>query len=789
MLELTAEIEKANSQEIKTPNLILEIDDIATRYSLVSSKRIARYGDGYDYGDDLYYGKITEDLTFETLIDLGGTTTNITQQIDPQEATNSIQSITIKLVDDGVSQNLNDVDVFAKKANVYLSFKDLEHPINSVKIFSGQINSISHDPSSVTLRIDNPEHLKTQELFPEYKDKLSTAMDTSVTVVGVETTDNFIHTQDSLTSYIRIDDEIMEVVGHGETSFTVVRAQRGTSAASHDADAEVSSLYNLSGNAIDLALKLMLSSDEGFTQEYTVESFNERYNSSVTNAIYFSVANIEKHLGLVSGDLLRCSGSTSNDGDYIIQSFGTLDDNHSYIVVDQTITTEAALGVCTFKSKYNVLPVGCSMLPSEVDVEQHERIKDSFLQNSPDLDFSIIESKKADEFINTELYRPVGVYPIPRKGSSSCGYTSPPLAVGGASFLDESNITNAKALSIVRTSKSNFFNNVIYRHEHSVIDDKFLSINQTISSSSFDRYRLGSQPFTVESYGLDGQTSTKNFIETTASRILDRYQYGAESLTVEVDYSTGFPIEAGDTVVLDGRNIYLFDSRTGRRDTFIRVMEVINKSMSIKNGTVSLELLDTAFQIIGRYATISPASKIVTGTSNLITVESLFDGSPDGEKWAGYVGFKVKARTDDFSTIISGEVVGYDAASPSQLVVELDSDPTDGMILEFDDYNNQIDAQKVLHANFTYSLNILAGITQTSFSLFSADAGKIKIGDYLIVRSNQSNVPPYYESSLIQVIEVDGTTITVEDMGFIPQPQDFVEGISFDDGGDPYIML
>lgn len=61
-------------------------------------------------------------------------------------------------------------------------------------------------------------------------------------------------------TYIKIDDEFMEYGPAGlAPSVTVTRGARGTTIASHDADADVVHFIEFTDNALTLALKLMLS--------------------------------------------------------------------------------------------------------------------------------------------------------------------------------------------------------------------------------------------------------------------------------------------------------------------------------------------------------------------------------------------------------------------------------------------------------------------------------------------------------------------------------------------------
>lgn len=793
MLEITAKAQELSESPLKTPQLIIDIDGITKSYSLVDSSRIVRYGDGHDYGDqNLYYGKPAIDLDVEPIITLDGTTTNIDQQIDPISATTSIQNMSINLIDiDGdIGTEFYNTDIFTAKANVYLSFKNLEHPKDSIRIFSGLVNGIEYGTGSIKLKIDNPEYLKTQELFPEVKTKLTSAITDTDTTINVESTAGYILTQDALTSYIRIEDEIILVTGITSTSFTgCTRGQLGTIAVTHDNGTDVNNLYRLEGNAIELALKLYLSSDDVYYETLTPIGFVDYSLYSIPDAIHLNYVDSKKHFNITPGDAVDILGSTSNDGAYTVISYGQNDDNTSYITVSPSLTSETPLGTISLKSKYNTLPVGCSMLPSEVDIAQHELIYDNFLLNSPGLDFRIETSKIAEDFINTELYKVIGSYPLPRNGQSSIGYTSPPIASGETVFLNEDNIKNPFKIKINRTVKENFYNNVIYKYEHDVIQDKFLSINQTISADSVSKYRTGNQPLNIESFGMINNPTTSNFIESASRRLLDRYRYGAEYFSIDVLYGAGFRIEAGDTVVVDGTKISLYDSKTGLRNTFYRVMEVVNKKLNIKSGSVTLDLVDTAFQTVGRYFSVSPSAVVTTGsvaTNIRLEVDQL--GQSQGSKFAPYVGANIIVRSTDYTTSYQSQVVSYSASSPDNIeIADIGVTPTAGWVVEFDAYDNQTAQQKTVHGCITDTVAVVSGISGTALTVGAADIGKFFVGGWIDVRSTDFTK----ESNRVQISSIVNNDIFLsDDLGFTPTSTDLIEFIGFSsDSGDAYIIL
>src|SRR5690606_6211198 len=248
----------------------------------------------------------------------------------------------------------------------------------------------------------------------------------------------------ALETYIMVEDEIMQVISFDENSIEVVRDQLESYADSHDSDTELSSIYLLEGNPIELALKVMLSEEgnEYYVSSETIEAF--RYVDDVTDipgAVIFQSYNIQEETGLTFGDKFKIEGSDLNDDEYIINGFGTLDDGRSYIIADKPLNIETSSEpVFSFLSKYAVLPTGLGMLPNEVDVEGFEDVYSLYSPNFVDYVFKIKDTiDSAKDFIDSEIFFPQGLYSVPRRARSSVRFTSPPLSVDDTPLLDSNN--------------------------------------------------------------------------------------------------------------------------------------------------------------------------------------------------------------------------------------------------------------------------------------------------------------------------------------------------------------
>lgn len=798
--DLTQQTRSAAAAVAKTPQIILEIDGVDTMYTAVSIKKVPRYGDSYVYGQtDLYYGTAIEDANAKPYISLQGTTNSITQQMNQDKGgTGSISTMTVAIIDknNSVTDAFSTQEMLSQRAKVYISFENLEHPQNSILMFSGIISNFDVLEGEVRLVIDNPDTLKRQELYPETTDSLDGSINDSVTTVTLNDTTGIItNTPDSTEvffPYLRIDDEIMLINSVSNPTVTVTRGQLGTTAAAHDDDADVVTFYRLTGNPIDLALQLMMSRPvlDPYFSVKTPIAFNTLGSTTVQNSIWFDDYDIENNLGLVENDITLTDGSTSNDSSAVITGFGQAE-GMSYIIVSQpTITTESVPSTCTvsFKSQYNILPDGCTMGGEDVDVNQHLYVKSTYGQSFPDMDFYIREGFNAKEFIENQLYFPLAAYFLPRKGKASIGYTAPAVGTSLGITIDKTNITNALNIKTSRSTKKNFYNAVIYKIEQDVLEDRFLKINSTLSEESQNRIKKGLIPFTIEAKGLRNDAATNSFIDNAALRILDRYKFGATSFRVEVTYGAGFSVEVGDIVTFNGEDLGIYNYETGLRGDFYKLMEVTNKSYTIQ-GRVTLELTDTSYDIDGRYGTFAPSSKISTGsTTTSINLKRSF-GTSNNEneilKWKDLVGQEVLIHDTDWTFSETVTLLSLSDTSGFNVTVDaLSAPPSEDYIMETPYYTDADTPYKAGYCFTSPAVEVTAGSSGTVFTV--DDATSIFV-DSIVQVSNAA----FTDFATGTVTDVTGNVITVEEtLGFTPGSGDLCTRIGFtSDEGKSYLYL
>jgi len=130
-----------------TQQIIVEIDGIDLKFSSIPILKIATWGD-FVFGDGTVFGGTVEDTTSRSYLDLSGTTSTISQQIEIDKGgAGSVSKFNVRLIDK--DQELSALfkpggtvdDMLARRVNIFVNFGSA-HPQDSVRIFSGLIDSI-----------------------------------------------------------------------------------------------------------------------------------------------------------------------------------------------------------------------------------------------------------------------------------------------------------------------------------------------------------------------------------------------------------------------------------------------------------------------------------------------------------------------------------------------------------------------------------------------------------------------------------------------------------------------
>lgn len=795
---------KAISEQInKEPMLILKIEGSQYIYGSADVFENAKWDDPRITWDNeigvTWDGEIAREDSKPYIMIKGKTTKKLAQQLLVDKGgSGSVAVMTIDLVDykGEVAQDLSFDqigDPLGKKAEVYMSFVGGRFPQDAIPIIRGFVDDLRYNAGSIAVSVSLSTNLLRQSTFEQYKSVLTAGIDGVTTTIPVESVGGLFESADALTTYIRIDDEIMEVTAINANDFTVIRSRLGTIAAVHNIEADVSSYYTLEGNPLDLALKLLHSKEGNEFKETDFEATNiNRISVSevVDGAIIFDYYDIEEGTGLVPGDLIQLPGSLLNTGTYTVESFVQLNTGKSYILVEESLVEETGVNYTLhIKSKYNVLPDGIGMDVDFVDTAAFEYEKsinqaafeDYFLR----LKDTISDTK---EFIIKELFRPQAIYLIPRKAKTSCKVTAPPFTVEDIPLLNTRNVYDMTKIEMRRSTHQYLINNVIYRYDEGVLTEdffaKYIDYNQEFPNLDV----VGRKRLEIDSKGLQRTPQALQAIQRFSTRILNRYKFGARYIrNVKVLLSVGLRIEIGDVVFFGGEDTLLVNLQTGSRDLPVAQYEVINKDLDATKGIVVLELLETGFGIDGVFAVFSPSSLVdANSTTEKIFLDRLWDTSQyttEREKWDRWIGLPIRVRSQDYTYDEVTTLSAYDPITNNGILVDppLPTPPLEGYIVELAKYGEYGDTDLENMAKLTYCFTmpstLLTAVTDDkTFDVDPTEIGKFEVGMQVNVHSTD-----YVRDSITRFIDdITSNTITLnDDLDITPQIGDRLEVYAF----------
>ena len=798
--KLTAKTRSILNQIEKNPSVVLQIEGIETIYGSTKIVRALRWDDpsGATWDQEgLTWDGSVKDETALDLIDIRQSTRAISQQIYPdKDGGSSIASAVIKIVDKDAKESLKFArdkitEILGKKCTLYIGFVGGNFKEDYMPVINAIVVNYAYQGGSIYLTLSHVDTLRRQAVLSEYSSNLIASIDNTITTFDVTTTENLVPSQDALTTYIRIDDEIMEILSiDSPTQLTVRRSELNTVDTSHDADAEITSLYRLKGDALELAQKLMQSDSNNsfFESDIPVKSLNfVDVNTQIANAVIFDVLDVQADTGLIPNDIIN----VDSYGDLTVQSFGQLDDGSSYII-DETLPTveDASNESWRFKSQYNVLNFGLGMLPFEVDNEEFERTKINISTSLTELDFRLEEGiDNCRDFINKELYFIAGCYGIPRNARSSIRALLPPLSIETIPTLNEKTILNTISLRPERSVNKFYYNDILFAYNKSLQDNRFKSFTQSINQDSVNDFQVGNKQLRIESLGYIRNAITDSVIDRLAARFLSRYKAAATVVKkVELPFKTGFNIQVGDVVFFGGENVQLPDYNTGIRQLPVDLYEVINQSISF-NGVVTVDLLSTGFSTDGTFAVISISSKVGVGstTDRLIVekINNLNETEFERDKYNQLIGARIRVRSEDYSYDEVTRIDSLDLQNPEAIIIDkLASTPPIGAIIELDLYDNYApfqdnDLDTFIKLKYAFNMDQAQITSVTNSVIFEIDdTTRFYEGQKVAIHSLD-----YTRDTLEATINTI-TTNTIElteSLGFTPIVGDFIEALEFTD--------
>jgi len=828
-----------NAQMSKNLVIVMQIEGIDDLFGISDTYTQVRYGDaGLTYGlPGLVYGGLRRigsaqgegGLKPYIVLDAGLT---ISQRIEPEQGKGNVGMITITLIDKNgevsriIAPGITIDEIMLKKeVKIWLGFKQTSFPEDYLLIYRGYITSLSCPPSLVKLQISDSTTKKRQGIFLARSTILADNIDDSETTIPVGTTAGmFEHilgpdgTYDPIVrTYIKIDDEWMEYDETGIISADEIEVVRGGSSSlgttpeEHEAGAQVTNGVQLGGNVggvnfITLALKILLSGWNGPCETgVAVLSFVYTYDIDVSgpfvdNAFVLTSADAKKDLGLTVGDYFEISDATNpanNTSGVITEIREILGGRNRLILTDQTFTLEnPSTATVSFRSKYDTLPTlcGAKCRMRDVDVETLELIRSKYfaVASSSNGRFFYDAPRAAKDVVDTDIFLPIGCYGVSRYGRISMSITKPPLpGVGKMVELNWTNILDPEKIVVNRSTNSRgFFNLIKFEYNKLPASGDYTRLDQFLDTDSLDRFDQVSV-LSIQAPGLQADLGGATIARSRGKALLNRYKSCVLIIELTVNWSVGSLIEVSDIILLrDEGRLKIMNFETGERNLGVQLFEVVDRSYSPVQGTVSLKLMGgLGFNVDSRFALYSPSSQIGAGASTTeIPLKPSYGQTTitaELAKWTPYIGQPVQVHSFDWVNVSQSVITGYGAA-PGSLTLDppLSFTPSEDDILDIAPYptstdKNEQSTYKLLFAHFTPTIAVTSGVSGTEFNVSLGDAANLTVGNFVILRNSAFTVI----SEEIKIASIVGTLVTLEEgLGFTPTGDYFVEGIGYKDG-------
>lgn len=825
-----------NTLQSKQLVIVVDIEGVDYLTSRTVFQKL-RYGDPIAYGDPgIVYGGLRRvglaagERQQRDLLALEGSSLNISQRLEPEQGRAALSTLSMSFVDKDsymtqvCAPGVVVDEILGRNVKVWIGYEQNSFPEEYFVVWRGRITQVNQSPGLCTFQFADPNVGRRQQVFYGAKTKLSSGISNSATTIPVVSNGDF-HKKimgpsgaydSTIKTYLTIADEVIEYQqagsegsGFGANQFlNVLRGQRGTAAVAHSSGDEVSAALEISGHAIDIALKLMMSGWNGaYRSDVEVDAFvlcADPNVGSIADGIILpqGVDAIRDH-GLQIGDYVTTTGSGIPANNATRPILGFLDafglPNQIIRVGGTALTLETnSPAVMSFRSQYDVYPTSCGvrLSPDEVDVEGHLFYKNTFLGSTENsYRFLIKDESSCKEFIESELWLPLGAYSLTRQGRVSMGLTKPPIADSRTVELSLRNILEPQNIRPQRgINNRKFFNEISWTWDFDDADEARSRLRR-IDTESLSLIKLSSV-LPIETKGSRTDLGFENIVEKRTRFLLTRYSKGALILPCKVDFGTGNQIEAGDVLILnDSGQLQIPNPQTGERDLGVQLFEVINRSLDMRSGQISLELLGGVGALVDdRFATIAPSSLVDAGsTTSRVRIKPSFGelfGSSEEEKWQDYIGSKIIVHSPNWTTryaertltgFAGDDVKAMLIDSPLGFVPQPD-DIVD--LIEYPDNTNPLDQQlsKLVHVFWTKAASVVTGISATQFTVSPTDAAYFIVGRKVQVHSMDFTS----DSGEVLIQGVSGVTITVEAMGFTPSAGMIVDLVPFLDGGGPY---
>jgi len=807
-LEVTNNAKQAANRNEIQPSMVMKFDRSGLIFGSVGVYEYIRIGmpdlyigDDWVIGGYRLLGEQSPYITFNT-----GTTSKISQKLDPSRGQGTtVPGMVVSMVDKNeeisklMSPGLILSDPIGEPVTIYSGFKDTSFPQDFNVVFKGICQSYQCGAGYINMILSSAEDKKRLNVVSRTTSKLSSAIDNSQTTIPVYSTEFYTLPSDICETFIKIGDELIKYTGKLPGSFTgCSRAQNGTIAEAQDIDTDVEQVIRLQGNPLDIALKIMLSDADTYYIDGLEASAVNFINPSLSipNAIIFNdVHDMNVEHGITVGDIVDIYDSAipaNNLTGLVVLDLGTFE-NGSYIILNSTLTDEfTTTAKIKARCKYNTLPFGLGMYPNEVDIDQHEFVRDTYLAGET-MDLYLSDESSGKEFIERELYLPKACFSVPRKGRASVAHHAGPFPNYEIVTIDTDSVVNPSALKIERSSTENFFNQVVVEYNYDPVQERYLSSKQvTVPTTVQSKVKR----LNMQSKGLRDSVFAESQIERTAEKLLKRYSQGAEFIKgVRLKFGQAYRLEIGDTVLVDYKDLQLTDIKTGTRAGSLRVMEVQNKVIDNKTGEITIDLVNSIYSPTDRFGTISPSSLIDNGsTTNKLVLQRSWNTQgwqKETDKWQDYIGQNIIIHNEDWSQVHTSKILGLDDSEPQGMSIQsIVVTPSNGWIVQCPAYpfteNSDDEAYwKTRHGFMCNQAIIAANPSANVITLSPSDVLYARLG----MRIRVHNYDYSQDSGELEITNITGNDITLSANLTFYAVNDYADILGFIDGGYAYRIL
>ena len=204
---------------------------------------------------------------------------------------------------------------------------------------------------------------------------------------------------------------------------------------------------------------------------------------------------------------------------------------------------------------------------------------------------------------------------------------------------------------------------------------------------------------------------------------------------------------------------------------------------------MQLQLLSTNYGLDGRFGVVAPSSKVGAGaTTTSIPLKSSYGfASFEKNKWLQHFGSKLLIHTADWATEVEATLEGFDETAASTMVVSgLASPPSENMIIEIVNYDDDLVDEKLYKTIYCYSnkqVDVVSA-TSTTITIDASDVQYFTVNSRLEVHSSD-----YNNIAETKVTEINSNVLTDNEMDYTPSAGHKIDLIGFKDGGEPYRII